>query len=111
MRRQGGSPNIELAAATVLAGCVLLAACDREVHGSFRHGGERTAEAATTSPQRAYGVAVEQAEGAHRVAIERCAVLAGPSQRTCRARADSDLARARADAARARDGGGTDTSM
>ncbi len=46
----------------------------------------------------AYNLAVAQADGDHRVAIAKCAALAGDVQKTCKDQADADYGAAKANA-------------
>jgi hypothetical protein len=105
MRALHGGPGTFFAVATLTVGATALAGCDR-------HDAARTARLASTDPRQAssesaYEVATAQAEGAHRVAVERCATRGGDTRRICLERADADLARARAAARDARDGATT----
>jgi hypothetical protein len=102
MRALEGGPGIFFAVATLTLGAAALAGCERQ-------DAPRTARFASTDPRQessesAYEVATAQAEGAHRVAVERCATRGGATRRVCLDRADADLERARAAARDARDG-------
>jgi hypothetical protein len=46
----------------------------------------------------AYEVAVTEAEGAHKIAIEKCNVLSGEAQKACKDQADAKLELAKANA-------------
>ncbi|MDQ2949341.1 MAG: hypothetical protein M3Y27_25940 [Acidobacteriota bacterium] len=61
---------------------------------------DKTADLNTTNAKGAYDVAMAQADGDHKVAVQRCDGLAGDSQKACKDQADAkyDLAKANAKA-------------
>lgn len=101
MIRQPAGGRSSFFIVTLLAALATLAACGRDDAGEPR---ARLA-LAPPSAQRAYDVALAQAEGAHASARERCTTLAGDAQRTCNARADADLDYAKRRARAIRDAG------
>jgi hypothetical protein len=107
----GGTTGI-LAATLTLSAVAALAACGRTASPAGEHAAASAPGAisgAVGSRSRAYAVALEQATGAHRVALERCAAMSGAARADCRADAERRLAQTREQAAEARDDAATGT--
>jgi hypothetical protein len=64
---------------------------------------EAAQKADSKKADTAYDLSVTEAEGRHKIAIEKCNALAGDSQKACKEQADAalELAKANANAARA----------
>lgn len=106
-RRGGGAPSSRLAPTALVVLATMLTSCARHddaARDARVASAERPAEArGAEASQRAYDVTVAQAEGAHRVAAERCGASSGEARRSCLDRADAELERTRAAARRTRD--------
>ncbi len=104
MRHQGGARRFLTAAVPVTAAAIL-AACGPHGRDARVATAEDGASRHADTPAAAYEVAIQQAEGAHRVAEERCDAMTGDARASCHERADADLERARTRARQVRDTG------
>jgi hypothetical protein len=59
---------------------------------------DKTTALDNTQAQGVYDVAMQNADGAHRVSLEKCAAFNGDAQKKCKDQADADYEAAKADA-------------
>jgi hypothetical protein len=106
--------NIMRATITVLSGLtalMLLAGCNnpkspetaaKDIAAANRSAGEEVAKARREEQKDAnsdnYDVAIAQADGNHKVAIQKCETLQGDDQKACKDKADADYEAEKANA-------------
>ena len=99
--------NTKMLWIVMAAGLVSLAGCHKaespsEVQHDVAEANQDVSQAEQKAEEKkadsAADVAVAQAEGAHKVAIEKCEAMSGKAQKACKDKADADLDAAKANA-------------